>query len=132
MPTTEASDVFHPTLILGHRDPRYAAAVADALRLRGWDVYLARSGADVRRLARQHAAAVVVLGTGPLDETGWLTCAKLSRELPGLRILLVDPAPTPERRRFADYVGAARLLSEIDGVRAVLHEIQGKALTVAG
>lgn len=131
MSTTEANGAFRPTLILAHRDPHYAAAAAEVLRAR-WDVLLAHSGEEVRRLARERAAAVVVLGTRGLDETGWLTCAKLSQELPGLRILLVAPAPTPELRRYAVFVGAARVVNEGDGARALLRAVQDKALTAAG
>ncbi|HJT78571.1 MAG TPA: hypothetical protein VJ739_15305 [Gemmataceae bacterium] len=131
MPTTEANDDCCPTLILAHRDPRYAAAAIDALRPR-WDVRLAHSSAEVRCLARELGAAVVVLGAGALDETGGLTCAKLSRELPGLRIILVAAAPTPELRRFAAFAGAARVVNEGDGPRALLHAVEGKALTAAG
>jgi hypothetical protein len=131
MPTTEESGVFRPTLILAHRDPAFVAAAAATLRP-GWHVRLARTGAEVRRLARELGPAVVVLGTGGLDESGWLTCAKLRRELPEVRVLLVDPAPTPELRRFAAFVGAVRLLHEHEGACTLLHAVQGKPLPVAG
>jgi DNA-binding response OmpR family regulator len=120
-----------PELILSHRDPRHAALLGEAFRQRGFCVHPARAGWEVRALAQSLVAPTVLLSTEQLEESGWLTCAKLRSEQPHLRIFLVAPTVTAERRRFALFVGAAGLLGHQDDPRAVVRAVCGAPLPAA-
>src|SRR5690242_4500934 len=67
-----------PHVVIAHSDTAYVLGVARAFRRHGWDVALAAVGQEARRLAVQLSARLVVLETSLPDETGWLTCAKLT------------------------------------------------------
>jgi DNA-binding response OmpR family regulator len=105
-----------PCMIVAHTDADYAASTHLYFQRRGWEVCQAQSGAEVRRLAGQTSPAVVVLATELGDESGWLTCDKLTRQQPGVRVILVGAKPTPVTRHFAAFVGAAGLVNQEDGV----------------
>ena len=114
-------------LIVAHGNPEYAAQVGRQFRRLGWEVHTARSGSEVRRLARTVAPQLVVLGAETPQETGWLTCAKLAREQPRCRIILVSRDPTPEYHRMARFVGGAALVQQDAGAGALLDEVYGEA-----
>jgi DNA-binding response OmpR family regulator len=120
-----------PALIVAHADPAYAEAAALAFRQRGWDVYLV-GGPEVRRLARDLPSATVVLDAELPGESGWLTCDKLVRDVPGLRVILVASAPASEDARMAEFVGAAALVSRRAGPPALLQEAGLTPLHAAG
>ena len=93
---------------------RYRTVIAPAgtgitFRRQGWDVYTAHGGPEVRRLARMLGPQLVVLQADLPDESGWLTCDKLLRELPHVRVILVNSGLSAEGCRFATFVGAAGL-----------------------
>jgi DNA-binding response OmpR family regulator len=119
-------------LVLAHTDVGYAARVSRQFRLLGWDVYLARTGAEVRRLTKKLAPAVVVLDVELADESGWLVCDKLNREQPGLKVVLIAPNLTSEDERLASFVGAAALIWQQDGISALVNEVLEVALPAAG
>jgi DNA-binding response OmpR family regulator len=121
-----------PLLVLAYADSFYAAMSCRHFRRLGWEVHLASGGCEARRLARTLRPAVVVLDTQLRDESGWLTCDKLRREIPGQRIVLVDPNPTDEDRRLGDFVGAASLVCRGGGVSALADEVLGSALPAVG
>jgi CheY-like chemotaxis protein len=123
---------FRPTLVLGHPDEVYAAAVSRQLRLQGWEVYLTMSGPEARRLVRRLAPAAVVLAAAMLPESGWLTCAKLTRELPGARVVLVSQRPTPDDRRFSHFVGAKQLVDRDAGAKALVDALSDAVLPTVG
>jgi CheY-like chemotaxis protein len=111
-----------PCLVIAGFD----ASVARAFRRRGWDVYSARTGPEARRLARMMEADLVVLDTFLPEESGWLTCEKLTRECPDVRVVLVDP--DPRRRQLAEFVGAAALVGS-DGLSALIELDPAEALS---
>jgi CheY-like chemotaxis protein len=125
--TTEDCVCCKPCLVLAGFDPY----TARAFRRRGWDVYAARSGPEARRLARMLEADLVVLDTGLPVESGWLTCEKLTRELPDVRVVLADAEPDARRAKLAAFVGAAALLSR-DGLATLLERDPEPALPAAG
>src|SRR5438046_5662328 len=102
---------FRPRLVLAYADSAHAALSARHLRRLGWEVHLASSGPDARRLAQMLAPEVVILDTQLPDESGWLTCAKMVQQNGAQRVVLVSAEVTPEEMRLADTVGAAALLS---------------------
>ena len=123
---------FRPCLILAHADPAYADAVVRAFRRLGWDVYTARSGPEVRRLARMLQPQLVVLQADLPQESGWLTCGKLTGEIPTCKVVLVALDAAPTQAAFAAFVGAAALVDRQDGVAALLAQARKPALPAAG
>jgi DNA-binding response OmpR family regulator len=132
MTQEKSSPDFTPCLILAHRDRGFATRASRQLRRDGWDIYLAQTGADVRRLAKQLAPAVVVLDVDLADESGWLLCDKLSREQSGPKVVLVAAEWTPEQERLARFVGAAALIRQQDSISALVNEVLESALPAAG
>jgi DNA-binding NarL/FixJ family response regulator len=114
---------------MAYPNAEYTSAVSRHYRRLGWETYLVSSGVEVRRLARSLLPAVVVLGTELPNESGWLTCDKLTHELPDLKVILVADPSAPATPQFAAFVGAAALVREADGVQALAAEIE-EALAV--
>jgi DNA-binding response OmpR family regulator len=121
-----------PGLVLAHLDPIYAAVASRYFRQCGWEVYLADSGPDARYLAREAGPVVVALDVNLREESGWLTCWKLLREQPRLKVLLVGSHPAPIEHRFAAFVGAAGLVDRRLGVAALVDAVYGAALRAVG
>jgi ActR/RegA family two-component response regulator len=121
-----------PLLVLAYGDSTYASLAGRSFRRLGWEVHLASSGTEARRLARTLSPIVVVLDTDLADESGWLTCDKLKRERPGQKVVLVSPNPTEECRRQAEFVGAAALVCRGGGVHTLIEEVLGKSLQAVG
>jgi DNA-binding response OmpR family regulator len=120
-----------PRLVVAHSDEKYVAQVCQSFRLRGWDVYLAPDGPEARRFARDFDARALILEADLPGDSGWLTAAKASRELPRVKIFLTSPAPSGERQRFASFVGAT-LIRRADGVAALVELVCGTTLPAAG
>jgi DNA-binding response OmpR family regulator len=119
-------------VVIAHEDPAYAALIGRHFRRLGWEVYGASSGPSARRLTRYLNPAAVVLDTDLTEESGWLTCDKLTRELPGPRVILVSKRTGAEQEAFAEFVGAMALVAQADGVPALVNEVLGVALSAAG
>ena len=122
----------NPCLVLAHTDIGFAARVSRQFRLLGWNVYLARTGAEVRRLAQKLAPAVVAVDVDLADESGWLICDKLNREHSASKVVLIAAHQSPEHERLASFVGAAALISQQDGIAALVNEVLEAALPAAG
>src|SRR5437899_1851345 len=82
-----------PRLLLAYADPTYASECGRYFRRLGWAVEMVATGAEARELAHEYRPDVVVLDAELLDESGWLTSAKISTENPDLRIILVADEP---------------------------------------
>jgi DNA-binding response OmpR family regulator len=122
----------HPCLILADADAVFRAATERSFRRLGWDVYTARSGPEARRLARMLGPSLVVLGAELPDESGWLTCDKMTREFPSLWVVLVAAQPDERQRDFAAFVGARALVGRGDGSAAMLRQAARSQLPAAG
>ncbi len=109
-----------PCLVLAHGDPAFAAPAERSFRRQGWDVYPAASGPQARRLARMLEADLVVLDAELPGESGWLTCDKLTREFPLLKVLLVINQPDPAAEALARFVGASALTNRADGMTKLI------------
>jgi DNA-binding NtrC family response regulator len=132
LPMSARPNRFRPRLVLAHTEAVYATLGSRCFRRLGWDVHLAGTAFDARHLVRILAPNVVVLDVRLPDESGWLSCSKLVREHPGLKVVLVGTNLTPENHRFAAFVGAAALVSQDEGVQALIDEIHDTALPAAG
>jgi hypothetical protein len=123
---------YPPCLLVAQAEPAHAALTARSFRRVGWDVYTARTGPEVRRLARMLAPRLVVLDTLLPEESGWLTCEKLVHELAGVRVLLVDDEACPLRESLAHFVGAAALVARGDAPAALLDLAECVVVPAAG
>jgi DNA-binding response OmpR family regulator len=119
-----------PCLVLAHPDPAFAALASRSFRRLGWDVYLARTGPEARRLARMLQAHLVILDADLPEESGWLTCDKLTRELPHVKVLLTKSEPTLQDERLAAFVGASALINRHDGTTALLRQASDMAVSL--
>src|SRR5205085_10293291 len=85
----EREEPIRPCLLVAHGDATYAALVSRAFRRLGWDTYAARTGPEARRLAAMLQPDLLVMATDLEEESGWLTCEKVLREQPQLRVFLI-------------------------------------------
>ena len=114
-------------LIVAHPEEGYVRLLCRHLGRLGWRVYLAPSGTVARRLARSVGPSVVVLATHGTEESGWLTCAKLVRDLPSQKVVLVGNDPRPECRRLSKFVGSTALVSQSAGFGVLIDHVQAAA-----
>ena len=108
-------------------DTDQAFVMRRVLNRLGWRVTDAGDASEVSRLVLSGARRLAVLATDLLDESGWLTCAKLKRSAARLDVYLVGPG-TPRNRRLARFVGAATLLTDPVEIADWLPPIQVTAL----
>ena len=114
-----------PCLIVVHGDSACEAAIARGFRRLGWDVYVARSGPEVRRLVPLLEADVVLLDAELPQESGWLTCEKLTAENPLVKVVLITAEPGPLNQQFSAFVGASALVRRGDGLAPLIEELCG-------
>lgn len=127
------SDVtYSPCLVLAHPYAGPQAALARGFRRLGWDVYLARSGPEARRLTRMLSADIVILHVDLPEESGWLTCDKLIREQPLVSVILISDDLNPRSQGLADFVGASALVHRPEGVAPLVEEILDSTTAAAG
>lgn len=120
-------------IVFGHPDALTRAEVGYQLCRLGWETHTAATGPETRRLTCRWRPDLVVLASRFPDESGWLTCAKLSYEQPGQRIILLESQLTPADRRFARFIGATRVVSERRGMAELIDAVSGAAgVTAAG
>jgi DNA-binding response OmpR family regulator len=122
---------FHPRLVLAYADSAHAALSCRYFRRQGWEVHLASSGAEARRLAEALAPDVVVLDTDLREESGWLTCAKLVAQNRGPQVVLVSQELDGESVAFADFVGAAALVLRSAGPAVLVDKVAAAPLAAA-
>jgi DNA-binding response OmpR family regulator len=121
MYTTEYGS--RPRLLLAYADGVYASECGRYFRRLGWEVEMVASGAEARELTHDYRPDVVVLDTELLDESGWLTSAKINAEKPDLRIILVADQPSEQRLAM---VGASQSVCRKNGAEGLATAILGK------
>ena len=124
---TEIPLFFRPRLVVAEGNSAQAALLCRQFRRLGWEVHLASSGPDARRLARLLEPQLVILDTALREESGWLTCAKLTLENEELEVILLDESATECQRQFAQFVGASALVTRDGGVPALVAEVHEAA-----
>jgi CheY-like chemotaxis protein len=123
--------IIRPRLVLAYGDTsQKAALVCRHFRRQGWAVHLASSGCEARRLARALTPEAVLLNTQLRGESGWLTCAKLTMELPRQLVVLAGDPVNDETQSFARFVGAGVLVSGRAEAGVIYQEVQHAALAV--
>lgn len=114
-----------PRLLLAYADGAFASQSGRYFRRLGWEVQMVASGVEARELAHEFHPDVVVLDESLLDESGWLTSAKISTENPDLRIILITDHPVEPHR--LQMVGATQSVCRHDGAEALAMSILGDA-----
>jgi hypothetical protein len=114
-------------LIVGHVDDGFVSRVCRHFQEMGWEVHPAETADEVRRQAAVSPASVVILPTEFHEESGWLTCAKLVREHPQHRIILVGEYTTPTLQRYTNFVGGTALLGLDSSMRSLVDEVYAAA-----
>ena len=112
-----------PRLLLAYADAAYASECGRYFRRLGWEVQMVAGGAEARILAAEYHPDVVVLDAELLDQSGWLTSAKISTDNPELRIFLVTSESAPSDR--LTMVGAEHAISRAAGAEGLAHAIFG-------
>jgi DNA-binding response OmpR family regulator len=116
-----------PRMLLAYADAAYASECGRHFRRLGWEVEMVGSGGEARDLVKEYRPDVVVLDALLLDESGWLTSAKISTENPGLRIILVADESDDSTRDRLRMVGARQSVYRRHGADALAHAVLGKA-----
>ena len=129
---TEKPMSFRPRLVLAYADSALSALSSRHFRRLGWEVHSTNSGVEARRLAHALRPRIVVLETDLRDESGWLTCAKLTAGGTDARVVLLADEVTPRERSFADAVGASAVVAARAGLPALIEEVHDAVLSTAG
>jgi DNA-binding response OmpR family regulator len=116
-------------IILALPNSTLKAVLTERLRQRGWHVWRAASHGELRRLTATHFPAVAVLAAEGCEESGWLTCAKLLRAQPHMRVFLVGEED-PLAEGLAGFVGAAALVPADVDPGELIAEIEGAAVLI--
>jgi DNA-binding response OmpR family regulator len=114
-------------MLLAYIDAAYASQCGRYFRRLGWEAEMVSSGVEARELAHEYRPDVVVLEVGLLDQSGWLTSAKISLEKPDLRIVLVADRLTEHTPDRLEMVGADHAVCRDQGAEALAQFIFGKA-----
>jgi DNA-binding NarL/FixJ family response regulator len=117
--SNEPGATCRPCLVVAFRDAGQANEACRRFRRQGWDVYQAHNGPELRRLTRMLEPDLVVLDVNLDAESGFLTCAKLTGERPGTRIVLVSEDTSPQHGSMAHFAGAAALMRHQDCLRTL-------------
>jgi DNA-binding response OmpR family regulator len=115
-----------PRLLLAYADAAYASECGRYFRRLGWEVEMVASGAEARGVVSEYRPHVVVLDAELLDESGWLTSAKISSENRDLRIILVAENAAGNIQERVQMVGADQAVCRHDGAEALANAILGK------
>ncbi len=101
-----------PKLVIGLIHGELARGLELHYRAAGWRVCSADTAAELRAKALGSRAAAIVLPASVCGgESGYLTCAKLVRSLPNVRVVMVGP-DGKRHARFARFAGAAAYLPD--------------------
>src|SRR5438128_1952123 len=101
---------------------RLGAKVADQLRKLGWEVYTVATDHDVHAAAAETNPHAILLPEVAGDESGYLACAKLLQTRPKMKVVVVGSERTPQRERFAEFVGAT-FVTEDEGVGEMVNAV---------
>jgi DNA-binding response OmpR family regulator len=122
---------YRPLLILAYADSAHAVQCGRFFRRLGWEVRLVASAAEVRRLLTAFTPRAIVLDAELPDESGWLTCAKITHEDPARQVILLVPDRCPETMRNLAIAGATALVARHDPLEVLAETIRGERLADA-
>jgi CheY-like chemotaxis protein len=128
---------FRPLLLMAYVDSAHAAQCGRYFRRHGWEVRLAPTAAEARRILEVASPRAIVLDTELPDESGWLTCAKLTHEDPERKVVLLAPdrselpESSPETLERLGQVNAAALVSRDEPIEILAESILGERFAEA-
>ena len=123
--------IYRPVMILAYADSAHAAQCGRYFRRLGWEVHLVASAAETRRLLATLVPRVIVLDVELPDESGWLTCAKITHENPTRKVVLLAPNRAPQTLHNLANVNAVALVTRKDCIEVLAETILGKRLAEA-
>ena len=117
-----------PRLLLVYADSVFAANCSRHFRRLGWEVRMAVAGEDAYRLVPELLPTAVVLDAELPDDGAWQTCARITRDHPGLTVVLsaTDHYENEIRDR---QTGATALVTRSAGVQALAEQTIALART---
>ena len=110
-----------PRLLLVYADSVFAAYCSRHFRRLGWEVRMAAAGEDACRLVPELSPTAVVLDTELPDEGAWRTCARMTRENPGLTVVL-SAADRYEDEIRDRQLGATAMVTRSAGIQALAEQ----------
>jgi len=116
-----------PRLLVAYADSAYAARIARCFRRLGWEVHLAPTAAEARRLAEVYAPHTIVLELALPDESGWNACAHLTAAHPGQRVVLLAPERVDSLHERLHAAGASAFVTRGDGMESLVRAAYGHA-----
>lgn len=116
-----------PRLLLAYTDAAYASECGRYFRRLGWEAQMVASSAEARALLHEFSPHVVVLDAELLDESGWLTSAKMTVGNRNLPIILVAHERTGNIQDRLRMVGATQAVCRQDGAEALATAVLGKS-----
>jgi DNA-binding response OmpR family regulator len=119
-----ARNLTERSVVLALPESAVTTEAANRLRESGWRVHRASGCDSLRRLACRKSPEVVVLPADGFDESGWLTCAKLLRAAPRLRVIVVGE-PTAEASDMARFTGVEALVPADISAADLVDRVEG-------
>jgi HAMP domain-containing protein/CheY-like chemotaxis protein/nitrogen-specific signal transduction histidine kinase len=117
-------------LLVVEDDPHYARVLLSLGRDRGFQVLVARSGAEALALARRHTPTAISLDVFLPDMLGWTVLSELKRD-PATRHIPVQIVTIEEERQYGLERGAFAYLSKpltTDGLETALDRLKSFAV----
>jgi CheY-like chemotaxis protein len=131
MIVTNKNESFRPLLILAYADSAHAANCSRYFRRLGWEVRLVATAAEVWRLLNILAPKAIVLDTELPDESGWLTCAKITHQNRNRRVVLLTPEITREAQHDLASGKAVPLVSRRQPIAVLAEAVIGRMFAEA-
>lgn len=102
-----------------------AQALQRNFRAKKWVVYTAADGESARVLANKVNPDAAILSTKAGNQSGWLICDKMTRDLRNLRVTLIHDHVNESDEDFSLFVGATSLFSEEASPVQIVDDICG-------
>lgn len=119
-----------PRLLLVYADSVFAANCSRHFRRLGWEVRMAAAGEDPCELVQELAPTAVVLDADLPDEQAWQTCGQITRQHPGLTVVL-SAADRFEDDAGQRHIDGAALVTRSEGVEALADRILSTSMASA-
>lgn len=120
-----------PVMLVAYADSAHASRCVRYFRRLGWEVHMVAGGYEAQRLAEQLVPHVVVMDVELPDESGWLSCAKITLDQRRQNVVLLAEHASDAIRDRAASVGAVALLRREEAPESLVELIYGQRLAEA-